>query len=104
MTDRAVNVFPRPTLSASIHPLYFSSLFMIAKAASFWKSYSLFQILLLLNPVASLGNISSENITVFGLYVGVERIYGINTNVSDLTEGNGVPRYGLEAHCRIRRG
>ena len=36
-TASAVNVLPRPTLSARIQPLYFSSLLMIARTASFWK-------------------------------------------------------------------
>ena len=37
-TARAVKVLPRPTLSAKMQPLYFSSLLMIARTASLWKS------------------------------------------------------------------
>lgn len=60
MTDKAVYVFPNPTLSAKIQPLYVSSLLIIANEASFWKSNRLFHISLSLNPVASLGKLSSE--------------------------------------------
>ena len=60
MTERAVKVFPRPTLSARIHPLYFSNLLIIASAASLWKSKSIFQIALFLYPVDSFGNTSSD--------------------------------------------
>ena len=37
ITDNAVKVLPKPTLSARMQPLYFSSLLIIARQASFWK-------------------------------------------------------------------
>ena len=57
----ASNVFPSPTESASMQPLYFSNLSIAPNTPSFWKLYNLFHTTLSLKPVLLLTISSSVN-------------------------------------------
>ena len=73
----AVKVLPRPTESARMQPLYFSNLLMMARAASRWKLYSLFQMMDSLKPqvLDNITNAYKENSPEFIYFVTLYNIF-----------------------------